>query len=66
MTVLQTISFCTVSALMKRLGGFFAHLNVLRASRSNFSDTVSILLPLQMQLITKILPNIEILVHLQF
>lgn len=39
MTFLQTISFCTVSALMKRQGTFFAHLNVLGASRGNFSDT---------------------------
>ena len=38
-TVLQTISFCTISALKKRQGTFFAHLNVLRASRCNFSDT---------------------------
>lgn len=26
MTVLQTISFCTVSALMKKMGGFFCSL----------------------------------------
>lgn len=64
MTVVQTISFCTISALMKRQGTFFAYLNILRASRGNFSDTVSILLLLQMQLITKIFPNTEILVQL--
>lgn len=40
MTALQTISFRTPSALMKRQGTFFAHLNVLGASRGNFSHTL--------------------------
>lgn len=62
---MTVLSFCAVSVLMKRQGTFFAHLNVPRALRGNFSDTVSILLLLQMQLITKIFSNSEILVQLQ-
>lgn len=46
MTVLQTTSFCNIYTLMKREGSISALINVLRASRGDFSDTVSSLLPL--------------------